>query len=173
MRAISIGLLLAASTTGLAADKVQPFNVKTGQWETTGTNTVSGAMPIPDALLAKLSPEQRARMEERMKANSGGKTMPYTSRSCVTKEDLEKVPKFGMDKQSCTTTVLTSTGTKAEIRADCEMQGMKASWTMQFEALSTESVKGSGHTIATGNGHSMNVTSSFTSKWRGATCTKE
>ena len=173
MRAIYVGLFLTVPAAFWAADKIQPFNVKTGLWETTINTTMSGGMPIPDSVLARLTPEQRARMEERMKASSGGKTTTATSRGCVTKEDLEKAPKFGLDQKACTYTILNSTGTKAEIRAECDKEGVKGSGTMQVEALSSESVKGSYQSTAISNGHTMNVSSNFTSKWLGATCTKE
>src|SRR5690348_14518665 len=72
-----------------AGVKLQPMNVKPGLWETTTTITVAGEMPIPAEVLNRLTPEQRARMEARMKANSSGHTNTNTHKSCVTKEDLE------------------------------------------------------------------------------------
>lgn len=170
MRIMFVGAFLILSAAAWAADKPQPFNVKTGVWETTTTMTTTGGLPIPDDLMSKLTPEQRARIEERMKASSGGKTKTTTSRSCVTKEDLQKAPKFGLDPKSCTTTVISSTGTRAEVHAECEMDGVKGNGTMVFEALSQESVKSSGHSTATLNGQTINVTSSSTAKWIGSTC---
>jgi hypothetical protein len=49
------------------------------------------------------------------------------------------------------------------------MSGMKMSGTINVEALSPESVKGSAQTTATGN-HTMNVNATFTSKWLGSSC---
>src|SRR5580765_3956296 len=70
--------------------KIQPLNVKPGLWETTTTHKTSGAPPIPPETLAKLSREQRARLEDRMNANSAGSTNTVTDKHCVTKEDVEK-----------------------------------------------------------------------------------
>ena len=173
MRATYAVLLLTIATAVWAADKAQPFNVKTGLWETTATKTMSGGMPIPDSVLAKLTPEQRARMEERMKASSGEKTTTTTTRGCVTKDDLEKVPKFGLDPRACTYDLVSSTGTKADIHAVCDLQGFKGSGTFHVEALNMENTKGTYQATASGNGQTLNINSTFTSKWIGASCTKE
>jgi hypothetical protein len=45
-----------------AADFVRP-NIKLGLWEVTNNPQVSGQIPIPEDQLAKLSPEQRAKIE--------------------------------------------------------------------------------------------------------------
>src|SRR6266568_18776 len=69
--------------------KIQPLNVKPGLWETTATYKTSGAPPIPPETLAKLTPQQQARLEERMKANSAGSsnTNTVTDKHYVTKQD--------------------------------------------------------------------------------------
>ena len=62
------------SLTLSAADKLTPLNVKEGLWEITVTHSMTGMpnMPaIPPDALAKLPPEQRARMEAMMKGGSG------------------------------------------------------------------------------------------------------
>jgi hypothetical protein len=169
VRTILAGLVLLSSGVVWAADKIQPLNVKLGLWETTTTMTTSGAMPLPAELLSRLTPEQRARMEERMKANSAEKSTTKTSKNCLTKEQLEKGPAFGEEK-GCTQTVVTSTSSKADVRIACETAGMKSEGTLQMEALSTESVKGSGHFTVTGGGHTMNSSSTFSSKWIGPVC---
>jgi len=169
MRPILLGLVLLLSAAVWAADKIQPLNVKTGLWETTRTTTTSGQMPIPPELLARLTPEQRAKMEERMKANSAEKTRASTSKSCMTKEKLEKAP-FSDEQKNCTRTIVRSTSSEAEIKFECDMQGMKANGTLHVEALTPESAKGSAQTTMTGGGRTMNTSGSFTSKWLGPNC---
>lgn len=44
--------------------------------------------------------------------------------------------------------------------------------TINLETLSSETVKGSGRTKATGGGHTMNTSTTFTSKWLGPSCGK-
>jgi Protein of unknown function (DUF3617) len=169
MRPILLGLGLLLLGAAWAADKVQPLNAKTGLWETTRTTTTSGQMPLPPELLARLMPEQRAKMEERMKANSSEKTKTSTSKSCMTKEKLEKAP-FSDDQKDCTRSIVTSTGSEAEIRFACEKQGMKSNGTIHVEALTPESAKGTAQTTMTGGGRTMNTSGSFTSKWLGPNC---
>ena len=170
MRAIFMGLILGLTIFVWAADKVQPLNVKTGLWETTATIATSGAMPIPAELLSKLTPEQRARMEDRLKASAAEKIKTTTSKKCLTKEELEKGLAFGEQKKECTQTVVTSTSNKAEVRVACENETMNSSGTIQIEALSRESVKGSGQMSVTDGGHTMNANTTFTAKWIGPIC---
>ena len=170
MRAIFIGLLLASSIHVWAADKVQPLNLKVGLWEVTKSMTTSGEMPVPAELLARLTPEQRARLGERMKARSAEKPKTTTRKNCLTREELDKGATFSENKNSCKRTVIASTSTKAEVRVVCEDQGMKTDVTFQIDALSAESVEGSVHLIMDGGGHTMNSNSSFTAKWVGPVC---
>lgn len=172
-RASLIGLVLLWPMTFFAAEKVQPLNIKPGRWETTMTTTTKGEMPLPADALSKMTPEQRAQIEATMKANSGEKTRTYTYKSCVTKEDLEKGMAFGQDEdKKCTHTVLTSTDSRIEVRVACTQEGMSLGGTLHVEALSPVSVKGASQMSGSGGGNTMNVKSSFTSKWIGAVCNK-
>src|SRR6266550_5357224 len=169
MRTILAGLVMLSSVALWAADKLQPLNVKTGLWETTTTRITSGEMPIPAEFLARLTPEQRAKMEARMKANSAEKTKTNTSKSCMTKEKLEKAP-FSDEQKECARTIVTSTSSKAEVRFTCDQADTKVNGTINVEALNPENVKGSGNATMTGGGHTMTTSGTFTSKWLGADC---
>ncbi|HZQ19281.1 MAG TPA: DUF3617 domain-containing protein [Terriglobales bacterium] len=182
LHAVSGILLVLATATNLFSQtqtsdsqaephgvKYQPLNVKPGLWEKTFTITRTGALPIPPEMLNRLTPEQRARMEERMKANSAGHTSTNTERSCITKEDLEKPIKFD---NRCTWTIVESTNTKAKGNVSCEDQGMKVNGNGEYAAPDPEHMKGSMHTTTTGGGNTMNVDVTFASKWVGASCEK-
>ena len=169
MGRIFTALLLLSSCLLWAADKFQPLNVKTGLWETTSSITTSGELPIPAEFLSKLTPEQRARIDARMKANAAEKTKTHTSRSCLTPEKLQESP-FSDEQKDCTRSLLASPSSKAEIRFECRMHGRKMDGTINLEALNSETVKGSGHTKASGAGHTMNTSTTFTSKWLGPNC---
>ncbi|HEX7958471.1 MAG TPA: DUF3617 domain-containing protein [Terriglobales bacterium] len=153
-----------------AGVKLQPMNVKPGLWETTTTITVAGEMPIPAEVLNRLTPEQRARMEARMKANSNGHTNTDTHKSCVTKEDVENQRLHLGDNSGCTQTILSSTSTSAKANISCEVQGMTGNGTYEVEALDPEHIKGASHATMTGNGQTRNVDGKFTSQWLGASC---
>jgi hypothetical protein len=167
MKTILIAILTLTSVAVWAEDKVQPLNVKTGLWETTTTLTTSGEMPIPAEFLAKMTPAQRAKMDERMKANAASKTRTNTHKSCETKEKLEKAP---FSNHECAQSVLTSSESKAELKVACDYGDVKGTGTIIVEALSPESVKGSGQITASGGGHTINSNSTFTSKWIGSSC---
>jgi hypothetical protein len=167
---ILLGLIFTVANPIWAADKAQPLNVKVGLWEVTTTATHSGEMPLPADLLAKLTPEQRAKMEQRMKANSSGSTKSTTRKSCMTKEKLDKGSAFDEDKQNCTRTIVTSSSSKLDMRVQCDEDGVKNDGTFLVEALSSESVKGTVHLTARGGDHTFNMASTFTAKWIGPVC---
>ena len=148
--------------------KYQPLNVKTGLWEQTWTRTIAGELPIPAEMLNRLTPEQRARIEERMKANSAAHTTSSSDKQCITRQDLEK-PFTEKDTQ-CVWMILESTPSKAKGNISCQAQGMKVAGAGEFDAPDSEHIKGSMHMASSGGGHSMNVAATFTSKWLGSNC---
>jgi Protein of unknown function (DUF3617) len=149
--------------------KWQPLNVKTGLWQSTRTWTTSGQMPIPAGMLDRLTPEQRARFEERMKANSSAKTHTADDKNCVTKEDLQRPPKF-TERADCTWTLLESSDTRAKGNAICEVEGMKMTGNGDFKAPDQEHMTATIHLTSTGGGHSMTTDATIASKWLGSSC---
>ena len=164
-------LLAGGMVTAFAQEtgaKFQPFNVKPGLWQKTSTFKMSGAPPIPAGMLDKLTPEQRARFEERMKASSSGNTRTENDKDCFTKEQLQKPMNFS-DKQ-CKWTVLESTSTKAKGRVSCEAEGMQLNGSGEFEAPDQEHIRGSEHVTSSGGGNEMTVDGTFSFKWLSASC---
>src|SRR5690348_15022970 len=104
-------LVLFAAFTILpgSAQQLKPIDVKVGLWESTNTSEMSGmpAMPaIPPDKLAQVPPEQRARIEAMMKGRGGSNTS--TTRSCLTKESLERGLNFLNDKSCVSKTTSSS-----------------------------------------------------------------
>lgn len=152
---------------------VQQLNIRPGLWETSVTSNTAGEMPIPAEMLNRLTPEQRARMEERMKANSAAHGHTATHKKCVTKEDLEKQKlDFAGDKE-CTPTVTASTSTMAKGKLSCQTEGMEGTTLFELEAPDPEHYKGSSHGTLTGNGHTMNIDATFSGKWLASSCGNE
>ena len=149
--------------------QIQPLNVKPGLWETTATYKTSGAPPIPPETMAKLSPQQRARLEERMKANSAGSANTSTDKHCVTKEEIEKAD-FGQGKGECTYTVETSTSTQVKGKYSCNVEGMAVNGAIDITAADNEHITGSTQGTLNGGGRTMNVETNFSSKFLGASC---
>ena len=156
-----------------AAD-FRSLDVKTGQWETTVNGQTTGMPPIPDEVLNRLTPEQRAKMQAAMQANSGSKAS--VSRHCTTSKDLEKgfnAADQAAAANSCSRLVVTSTSSKQEIRMDCTSGGMKSSGSIKVEAVDSEHVKGSIQMTSSNDGHTMNMNYTFVSKWVGPACSEK
>jgi hypothetical protein len=175
-----LALALFGGAIAWAADPV-PIDVKTGEWEYTVTTQMSGLpqsaqqMPsIPPEQLAKMSPDQRAKIEAALKragAMTSGRPATTTSKSCIRKEDLAKMIPNGNKDQSCKITLVSSSRAKQEMKMDCESNGGKQTGTVVVEALSPESTRFNFQMAADQDGHAMNMTVNGTSKWLGATCT--
>src|SRR5271165_50293 len=135
---ILCGLVVVSSSFLWAADQIQPLDVKLGLWETTFTSQMSGMPSIPPEAMANMTPEQRARVEEAMKARGAGNA----HRSCITKDKLDKPNAFGEDRKTCTRTVVTSTSHKLEMRLECGDEASKVAGTVRIEATDSETIKG-------------------------------
>lgn len=160
---------LAGALVLVAQSKYKPLNVKTGLWETTWTSSTTGRPPIPDDLLAKMTPEQKAHFEAAMKSLSAQNAKPRINKSCLTKEKLEKDP-FNRQSQSCKETVLASTGSRMEIREQCAEGKMQSDITVSIVASDSEHVTGTVKSNMTGGGNTMNINGTLTSKWLGPVC---
>lgn len=173
MKSFFVVVGLSSLVTLWAADPV-PMNVKVGEWESTVTSQVSGIpaaqIPqIPPEQLARIPPEQRARIEAAMK-QAGGAPRTTTTKHCVKKEDLTKMPLA--DRQNCKTTVLSSSATKQELRMECDIQGTKTTANATFEATGPDSVKFNVQAASGEKGSTFNMNVNGTSKWLGPTCTE-
>ncbi len=173
MKAIILGLALTAVTAAAAQDKFVPPQVKTGLWEQTITMTRQGTLGLPESMLSRMTPEQRARAEARLKAGEQPYTHTETSQSCLTKKDIDDWRIFKSPDVSCKQLIVKSTGTELDAQWDCELQGgISGKGTVHFDILNPENARGTVHTIADGNGHHMVVDSKMSSKWIGSDCSK-
>jgi hypothetical protein len=130
---------------------------------------------IPPETLAKLPPDQRAKLEAALKQSSNmmsGKPTTTTNKNCIKKEDLAKLNPGGNTDKSCKMTVLSSSHAKQEIKMDCDSPDNKTTSTVTIEALSSESSKFSLVSNGTSNGQPMHMTVNGTGKWLSATCTE-
>jgi Protein of unknown function (DUF3617) len=172
---ISLGLALgftcvACCSLGWADDTFHPLDVKTGQWESSMTVAGSDAPPIPPEALARLTPEQRARLEQQTKSLSGRN---IAHKTCIKKEKLDKPLTFGNGDKACTNTLVTSTSAMQEIHVECNRNDRKSTGTLRFEAVDPEHVKGTLKMTVTGPNGSMDINSSFTAKWVGEACSTD
>ncbi len=169
-----LSLIVLSSLLLWAADKLTPLNVKEGLWEMTVTHSMTG-MPsatIPPETLARMPPEQRARVEAAMKQSGMGGPATDVHKECITKEKLEKQMAFDENRKDkdndCTRTIVNATGTKLEIKFHCEQSSTDG--TLLLEAASSDSVKGSMHSVTNSHGRTMNMDFTFSSRYLGPAC---
>ena len=170
-KTFSIGFALLFCTTLPAAD-FSPLDVKTGQWESTVTGQTTGMPPIPDDVLNRMTPEQRAKIQAAMQARGGSKAT--VNKSCLTKDKLDKAFNLGDETtKSCSRSLITSSGRKQEINMDCVREGMKSTGTVKVEAVDSENIKGSMQMTVTNGEHTMNMNYIFASKLIGPVCAEK
>ena len=172
MRTSVLIAVLCLGCSGLwAGDAFKPLEVKLGLWETTSTFQSSGmpAVNIPEDALARMTPEQRAKVEQMMKGSGSPRT--NTAKSCMTREKMNRAEAFGADRKNCTRTVESSSGSKTEVRMECTTDdGGKVNGIVRVERISSDSVKGSMQMTTTSGDRTMNMNSTFTSKYLGPDC---
>lgn len=161
------GLALALAFARPAA--AQKLDVKMGLWEATTLIQTSGAPPMDTS---KLTPEQRAQMKAAMAVATKMAAKPHTFQQCLTKEKMAKGGLFQQDRQGdCTQTVLSDTATELGVKFACKSgDGETTAGEWHFQAMSPESVKGTGQMTMARGGQSMSASSSITGKWIGESC---
>lgn len=174
--AIVTGIALLWSATSWAADAIKPLDVKVGLWETTASTEMAG-MPkmqappsIPPEALAKMPPEQRARMEAMLKARSGGGPMVTTTKVCMTRETLSNPMAFGRADKSCTPSVVSSTAARQQIHIECNNEGNKVSGDLTVERVDSEHIKGNMVMKGGAAPRPIDMKMSFETKWVSSDC---
>jgi hypothetical protein len=155
-------LILAAGVS--RADDITPLNLKPGLWETTTVQERSGMPSIPPERLASMPPEARARIE----AMTANKSAGTTTQSCRLDKDLH--PFTSDSNKSCTQTIVTSTGSKQEVKMECNMNGNTGTGTATVEAKDSEHVNGLVTMHMGANGRNMDMKITITAKWLSSDC---
>lgn len=174
-RLIAFAAFCTIAVSMLAAqEKITPLNVKTGLWQSTTTITVSGSMGIPPEMEARLTPEQRARMEASMKQSGTGQPHTTTNKGCLKQEDLSTDP-FHAGKNDadmkCHENLIRSTSSDADVELSCsDPRGNTTDFHITFHALDQEHVTGTGHGNVNMFGHTMKSDWKMQSQWMQASC---
>lgn len=167
---IVLSLVVTLCSATRATDKIQPLNIKLGLWEVTTTVRTSEEMPIPAGFLEKLTPEQRARIQDRIEARKSEPGKTTVKKRCLSRKQLDDGVPLRPDLKSCTGTLLTSTGSKVDMHVECFEKGIKSDGTFLIEALTSETVKGSVDFSANGGASPTKTISTFTARWIGPSC---
>jgi len=168
----ALGFVLLAGAAW-AVDAPPPLDIRPGMWEATTTTETTGTPPIPPEILARMTPEQKAKLEARMKAGTSQCPKTDVRKHCITKEEINKGLSFGDEHGSCQRTVVSGSSSKQEIRIECGNSGIKASGTIHIEAIDPERVKFSVQITSGDGSHSMKINTTGTSKWVSAPCTSD
>jgi len=164
-----LGLFVFCSLTLFAGDNITPLNLKEGLWEVTTTHSMSGmpaAPSLPPDALAKLPPDQRAKIEAMM----SGRPSTDVRKECITKEKLAKNAMFSKDRGNCTRTAVSSTGSKLELKIHCQEKDTASDGTLVMEALTTDGAKGTMHLVTSSDGQNIKMDFTFSSKYLGPAC---
>jgi hypothetical protein len=163
-------LLVSVAVPILAADLVKP-NIKPGLWEVTSNPHVSGQMPIPDDQLAKLTPEQRARLEAAVKASQAKSGTPRVYKECMTPEKIARG--FDMDRDagaSCKRNVVSSTANELTLHDECTKTDGKTVTDVHFEIKGGTQMSGKINFVMSQGSKTMTVNSTVQGKWLSASC---
>jgi Protein of unknown function (DUF3617) len=167
------GSLVAGVSLMLIAEAADPIklDVKPGLWEIASEGQINGAPPVPEDVLARLTPEQRARFEASMQASMANAAKPRLSKHCMTPEKIQR----GLDMEqqnnaSCQRKVLSNSASKMDISEDCSDANGTTSIGEHFELSGPEQITGTVHVVRTAGGKSMTVNSTIHGKWLGASC---
>lgn len=153
----------------LAAQKIQPLNVKTGLWEITVVGTGTGQPTLPPELAARMTPEQKAKYDAALEKAAKEREKPRTYKSCVTKEKLSE-NLFDEDKANCKRVVQKSTGSLLELHQTCLEGKSKKEMDAHIEASDSENVKGTTHMTMSQDSNTWNLTANYHGKWVGPSC---
>jgi len=170
--AFAAGALLASAC--FAASDYTPFGVKPGLWETKMTNDVSGPPPIPPEAMARMTPEQRERVEANMRQYAG-QNHTTTTKACITQEQLSKPLTFGAREDShCKYELTKSTASQQDVKltcADAAGRGGKMEGTMHFEAMGPDDMKGNSTIVMTpSKGNPTTLHGTFAAHRLGSDC---
>jgi hypothetical protein len=158
-------LLLGASIASAAT-----LDVATGMWEVTSQGQASGMPPIPPEALAKMTPDQRAKVEAAMAAAMGRANKPDVSRSCITQKELERGLHFNEhDRPNCKQTTLNSTPRLLDAHTECT-GNERTTGNIHIEAVDRHTIRGNFDFVVTDGTSTMTMKRTLQGKWLGNDC---
>jgi len=170
MRTATLGVVILACGHAGAALAAPP-NAKPGLWESTVTRQMEGTPVAPVADSAKLTPEQRARLEQMMRLR--GTTAPTTSivRYCVTTEAAQRWESFvqesGTDPK-CERSVQDESAASLKMSFVCA--GGQQQGTAAFTATDANRIRGTISLVRRETGGDRKTTVDIDSRWVSGDC---
>jgi hypothetical protein len=161
----SFYLIFALTVAVEAADPSQHLKLNPGLWEIIVGDE---RMPVPAALLEKLTPEQRARLQERMKARAPQEPMS-AEKNCLTTGQLRTGVPF-LPNRSCTRISLNSADQSFSLGIRCDDHGVKLEGTLQIEVIDAKTVRGEWRLHAQPKDLRQDSARSFLAFWKTSHC---
>ena len=158
-----VGGLTICAAVLFAATEQQPLDVKTGLWQVETTVKYSGLSPQMQAMMDRMTPEQRSAM---------GFGTPKTYKTCVTQKNLNTP--WVQGDNNCRWTVLKSTSSDLEVRGNSCRAGKNETMDSQVElkihAVDSEHVRATMHGTGVGGGNNISLDGTYMGKWLSASC---
>ena len=166
--AIAAGVALAGTMASVPA---ATLDLKPGLWETTSHSQAQGQLPIPQADLQKMTPQQRAAVAKMEERNKQPRTM--VTKGCLTKEKLEKDENAflsGRPGMKCTSKLSRHTSTSIAGSRHCTGGSSEETENFAFEVRDREHVTGTVSITISDGGRTMSSKGNLSSRWVGASC---
>jgi Protein of unknown function (DUF3617) len=172
MRSAVLPMALVALALAAFAQAVEPVkpNIKPGLWEVSINPHVSGEMPIPEEQLAKLTPEQRARLEAMMKSRAANTTAPKLYKECMTPEKIARGFDMDRDDTGCKRKVVSSSANELTVHDECDKPNQKTVSDVHFEVKGGTQMSGRINVQVSSGAKTMTINNTMQGKWLGASC---
>lgn len=165
-----LGLALAAGAVAPVRADNPTLNISPGLWEITMQTQGLNQLPIPEDALAKMTPDQRAKVEAAMQAAMAHAARPHRIKECITAERIRRGLSLGpAQRQSCTQTVLSSSPTLMAVREVCT-GAHPMTTTIHVEAPDPHTMHASNDMTVTHGTQTMNVKGKMDATWLAADC---
>lgn len=148
------------------------LNLKPGLWEVTWTQQTTGGTPVPEDVLARMTPERRTKFDAAMAANDATRASePRVRKQCITEKSLQRGLNVDENKGggSCQETLVSSTASVMDMRQECPGRE-NMSGTSHFEAVGPEALTGTIDMTMTDGVRTTTVKRVMLGKWLGADC---
>ncbi|MBV9913631.1 MAG: DUF3617 domain-containing protein [Sinobacteraceae bacterium] len=164
-------LVLSGACVVHAAEYVKP-NIKPGLWEVTHTPQVKGQMPISEDQLAKMTPEQRQRLETAMKAGMANAAKPHVYKECMTPEKIARALDLdrGSQDSSCKRKIVASSPSELRLHDECTRPNGKSVTDVHVQIEGTTRLTGTVDVVMSSGEKTMTVNSKLGGKWLSSDC---
>lgn len=151
----------------------EPLDLKPGLWETTINSEAHGQLPMSQAQLQKLSPQQRAAMEKMQARNNQPRTR--VMKVCLTQQKLDKSENAflsGKPGMKCDSKLSRHTRTSVVGTRHCTKSDKEQTEDFDYEVQDREHVTGKLNITISNGTKTMSSKGNISSRWISVSCGK-